>query len=244
MRRINLEMQLTLRCQISCPNCNRLIGRLPDQGTQDDMSTEQVLRFVNQIANSPVKVKRLKLLGGEPLLHPQFDKVYLLLAAAVGEGLIQKVKIESNGILPRPDVPPCEGIHWAGKPFSRKRHLPACWSPTDLQLPTPNAPCSMPRICGVSLDAYGYSLCSVCSRMLSVFEREDLYVDKFPADWRNAFAETIEKMCPHCIFSAPQDFKDKHCYPLNETPPEALTATRTWQDYLDDFDGHAKKEKW
>ncbi len=244
MKRINVEMQLTLRCQIACTNCNRLMGRFPDQGTQDDMSVRQVMRFVEQLAASPVQVKRLKLLGGEPLLHPEFERVYHVLGAATIEGFIQSVKIECNRIIARPDLPKYNAIRWAGKPFNRKRHLPACWSPTDLGLPTPNAPCSMPRICGVSLDAYGYSLCSVCSRMLSVFMREDLYVDEFPADWRNVFAETIEEICPHCIFSAPQEFKDLHCYPLAETPLKAERATETWQAWLDQFDGHAKKEKW
>jgi len=244
MKRINVECNLTLRCQLNCTNCNRMMGRAPDRGEEEDMTVEQVQRFVYQLAGGPVKVKRLKLLGGEPLLHPWFAEVYGILASAIEDGLIQKVKIESNGILPRPDMPPHDNIHWAGKPYKRKRHLPVLWSPTDMGLPTPNAPCSMPRICGISLDAYGYSLCSMCPMMLRVFQREDLYVDEFPGDWREVFAETIEHICPHCIFSAPQEFKDKHCYPVTDTPEDALMPTPTWREHLEVFDGHAKKGKW
>ena len=159
MHRVNLELNLTLRCQLQCPNCNRLCHLFPDRGEEEDMTVEQVLRFCNQLANSPVKVKRLKLLGGEPLLHPEFPEVYHHLLAAVEEGLIGKIKIESNHVLPKPDVPEHPKVHWAGKPQHRKRHLPVLWSPRDMGYTT-KGPCVMPRICGPILDAYGYSLCS------------------------------------------------------------------------------------
>lgn len=247
MKRINCEMNLTLRCNAQCKNCNRHCDRYPDRGEEEDMTVEQISRFIDQIADSPIKVKRLKLLGGEPLLHPDFEAIYFMLAKATDDGLIQKIKIESNGIIPHPHVGRHDNIRWAGKPFKRKKHLPVLWSPTDMGLETPGCPCSMPRICGISLDAYGYSLCSMCPMMLRIFQCEEfyaLYADEFPGNWQEVFVDTIKTICPHCIFSASQEFKDQHCYPVTDTPEHALKPTETWQLYLDEFDGHAKKGKW
>lgn len=243
MNRINLEINLVRRCQLSCTNCNRLVGLFRDDAAEEDMSVRQILRFINQLDNSPVKVKRVKLLGGEPLLHPHFAEVYRLLTDAIDEGLIQKVKIESNGIIARPDLPPHENIQWAGKPVHRKRHLPVLWSPRDLGHET-TGPCSMPRICGPSLDAYGYSLCSVAVMMYRVFRREDLYQDEFPGSWQEDFRVAIDEMCPECLWSMPEEWKEAHVYPLDQTPEKATVATPTWAHYLRTFDGKPKKARW
>lgn len=243
MRRINLEMNLTTRCQLQCVNCNRLCHVYPDRGEEEDMSIEQIQRFIGQLRESPVKVKRLKLLGGEPLLVPHFAEVYGLLAAAVDEGFIRNIKIESNHVLPKPDVADHPHIRWAGKPQHRKRHLPVLWSPRDMGHET-KGPCSMPRICGPSLDAYGYSLCSVCVMMFRLFDREDLYRDEFPGNWHEDFAEAIEVMCPQCIWSMPQKWCEAHAYPLNDTPQEAQNATPSWAERLFRTDGKAKKARW
>jgi len=243
MKRINVEMNLTMRCQLRCTNCNRLPQLFPDRGEEEDMTARQVLRFCNQVANSPVKVKRLKLLGGEPLLVPHFSEVYDHLLAAVGEGLISRIKIESNYVLPKPDLPEHPQIRWAGKPQHRKRHLPVLWSPRDLGYKT-KGPCSMPRICGPSLDAYGYALCSVAVMMFRIFGREDLYRKEFPGDWRRDFAEAIETICPDCCWSMPQDWCEAHSYPLAETPEAAKQPTETWRYHLDRWDQKVKKERW
>ncbi len=240
---INVELNLTLRCNLGCTNCNRLCHLYRDRGPEEDMSYEQIVRFVNQIANSPVKVKRLKLLGGEPLVHPDFARIYVLLMAAVGEGLIHKIKIESNGVLPKPDVPPHPAIRWAGKPPRRKRHMPVLWSPRDLGIVTAG-PCVMPSRCGISLDAYGYSLCSVCIMMFRVFGAEDLYRDDFPQNWRQDFAQAIDVLCPQCAWSMPQLWCEAHSYPLNATPSIARQSTASWTTALASFDGHAKKVRW
>lgn len=236
MKRINIELNLTLACNQRCPNCNRHCDKYPER--TEHMSLKQIERFIDQIEESPVKIKRLKLVGGEPLRHPQFAKIYDRLYDAVDDDLIQKVKIDSNGTVPYPDVPEHPQIHRSGKRPSRKRHLPTLWSPRDMGHTT-SGPCAMPRICGPSLDAYGYSPCSMAVMMFRVFRLEQLYRDYFPRElW------AMDEICPDCIFSMPTDWCEAHVYPLAETPEEALKPTPTWEKALAEFDGTCHKERW
>jgi hypothetical protein len=228
---------------MQCTNCNRLCHLFPGRGKEEDMTVDQIQRFIGQVRQSPVKVKRIKLLGGEPLLAPDFVPAYHILREAILEGLVQKVKIETNGILPRPDVPDHPAIQWAGKPPHKKRHLPTLWSPTDFGLPI-TAPCSMPRICGISLDAYGYSLCSMCPMMYRIFQREYFYREEFPYNWREVFASTIQEVCIHCVFAGPEEWRHEHLYPINDTPEEATCPTATWAHNLKRFSGKTRKERW
>lgn len=243
-KRTRCEMNLTLRCQLQCTNCNRLCHLYPDRDEDEDMSLEQVRRFLSQLRASPVKISRLKLLGGEPLLHPEFITVLGALFVAVDEGLIEKIKIETNHVLPKPDVPDHPQIQWAGKSWFRKRHAPALWSPRDLGMPPTKGPCPMPRQCGFSIDSRGYSLCSVAIMLLRLAGREDLYRDEFPTDWRRDFAETIDLLCPDCIFSLPKQALEDVSFPLDETPPGAQRPTRTWEKRIEGHDGKPKLFRW
>ena len=236
MRRINIELNLTLACNQRCTNCNRHCDKYPDR--TEHMTASQVARFLRQVARSSVQIKRLKVVGGEPLLNTHFPEVYNLLRVGLDEGLIQKVKVDSNRTVPWPNVAKDERIHRSGKRPSRKRHLPTLWSPRDMGHQT-SGPCAMPRICGPSLDAYGYSPCSMAVMMLRVFRLEHLYRDEFPhGPW------AMDEICPDCIFSMPTDWCEAHVYPLAETPEEALRPTPTWAKALAEFDGTAHKERW
>ncbi len=222
MKRINFELNVTLRCNLACPNCNRLCHLKPSWAEDSDMSVGHVELFVDNLRNGPVKAKRVKVAGGEPLLHPELAEIIYVLLAGVDDGVIDKIKIDSNGTLDRPAVIPNPALSWSGRKPSRKVHLPTLWSPTDLGLPL-TYPCTMPRKCGISLDNRGYLPCSMAISICRTFEGMERYYADSPVSHFGMHA-----ICRHCIFAAPKPFREHYCKRLKDITPAEKLPTMTW----------------
>ena len=224
-RRINFEINPTLRCNLKCPNCNRLCHLTPKWANDSDMTVEQVERFVAELRGGPVQAKRVKVAGGEPLLHPELGEILGVLLAGVTEGLIEKIKIDSNGTLPKLHIEH-PALRWSGRKPAKKVHLPTLWSPTDLNLPT-SYPCSMPKACGISLDNRGYLPCSMAISLVRTgVVGPEHYCDTFNARWN------FHEICPHCVFAAPEAWRKAYCKPLNKITSGEKLPTATWAEAL------------
>ena len=252
MKRINFELNVTLRCNLECPNCNRHCHLKPKWAEDSDMEHEQVLMFVDTLRNGPIKAKRVKIAGGEPLLHPHLEAILEVLMSAVDEGLIQKVKVDSNGTLPILGIRH-ESLHWSGRKPAKKSHLPCLWSPTDLELPI-LFPCSQPTRCGISLDSQGYLPCSpaiaiVRSGIGRFGGRDESEFDVLPDDpyWAHVLGQVVmehlsyrgfttawymESICKHCVHAAPKAWREDHCKPLNEITAGEKLPTETWAEAM------------
>ena len=224
--RINFELNVTLRCNLRCANCNRLCHLRPAWAEDSDVPLEQVRRFVDHLRTGPVQAKRVKIAGGEPMMHHDLTGVLAILLAGVEEGLIQKIKVDSNGTLARPAIAH-PALRFSGRRPNHKAHLPTLWSPTDLGLPT-SFPCSMPRRCGVSLDNRGYLPCSAAISIVRTMRLPGLYRDR-PDE---AGCWDFARLCPHCVFAAPEAWRKAHCKPLNRITAGEKLPTPTWATYL------------
>ena len=224
MKRLNFELNVTLRCNLKCANCNRHCHLRPQWAEDSDMTLEQVDRFVEALATGPIKAKRVKIAGGEPLLHHDLPGVLEILLGGVAEGLIDKIKVDSNGTLPRPAVAEHPALRWSGRRPARKVHLPTLWSPTDLGLPTV-FPCSMPRRCGISLDNRGYLPCSMAISIVRTMRLPGVYRSRpdEPGCWDFAH------LCRHCVFAAPEAWRAAHCKPLNQITAGEKLPTESWR---------------
>jgi uncharacterized radical SAM superfamily Fe-S cluster-containing enzyme len=74
LRRI--EIDITYVCNLTCPNCNRSCGQAP---TGERMTLDQIDLFVKESISKSIKWERIRLLGGEPTLHPDFFEIISLL---------------------------------------------------------------------------------------------------------------------------------------------------------------------
>ena len=229
MTRINFELNVTLRCNLACPNCNRLCHLKPAWAEDSDMSVGHVELFVDNLRNGPVKAKRVKVAGGEPLLHPELAQIIDVLLAGVRDGVIGKVKVDTNGTMndKRPAIEH-PALSWSGRKPSRKVHLPTLWSPTDLGLPL-TYPCTMPAKCGISLDNRGYLPCSMAISICRTFEGMERYYADRPNSHFGKFAHAI---CRHCIFAAPKAFREEHCRKLKDITEAEKQPTKTWEAAL------------
>jgi hypothetical protein len=117
------------------------------------MTVDQIIDFTDELRerrHDPERewifVDRAKWVGGEPLVHPQFIEIHQLLGDAIDEGLIGKVKINTNCVSTKPEgLEEHKKIRWSRSPLNSKFHLSFFWHPMDCGQPTSGF-CSHPRV--------------------------------------------------------------------------------------------------
>jgi len=67
-----VEIDITYRCNLKCSNCNRSCTQAP---SKTDMPLETIESFLNQSLSRGIKWQRIRILGGEPTLHPQLASI-------------------------------------------------------------------------------------------------------------------------------------------------------------------------
>ncbi len=67
-----VEIDVTWACNLRCFNCNRSCEQAP---TGEGMALEDVTRFVDESLERGKRWERIRVLGGEPTLHPRFDEI-------------------------------------------------------------------------------------------------------------------------------------------------------------------------
>jgi hypothetical protein len=67
-----IEIDITYACNLTCNNCNRSSAQAP---SREHIDLNQIDAFLNQSAAQGRRWRRIRLLGGEPTLHPQFLEI-------------------------------------------------------------------------------------------------------------------------------------------------------------------------
>lgn len=228
---INIELNITLKCNLACPSCNRLCNVYRDR--EEHMSVDQIKKFIQQ-AKVGGGVNKIKIIGGEPLLHPQFDEIYNLLLDAAKNNIIRSIKVETNRTIPVPThLEKSNLIRWKGTLQRKKKHQPFLWSPRDLGYENgPQPRCPQITKCGYSLDKYGYLPCSLAIMISRLFGFTDLYKYELPTSlWG------LEKLCPNCIFSMNPEWRKKYSgKSILQHTKEDQMPTKTYQEKITNFD--------
>ena len=68
----DVEIDVTYRCNLRCKNCNRSCTQAPSDA---DIAVEKIELFLQESITKGIKWKRIRLLGGEPTLHPEFSLI-------------------------------------------------------------------------------------------------------------------------------------------------------------------------
>lgn len=72
-RSLNLmEIDLTYDCNLSCKHCNRSCPQAPSKET---ITIEQIKKMLEESVNNNIVWKRMRLLGGEPTMHPDIINI-------------------------------------------------------------------------------------------------------------------------------------------------------------------------
>ena len=89
----HLEIQIAEHCNLNCASCTHF-SPLAEPSFIDEDSFYSQLKQANRIFEG--KCKSLKIMGGEPLLHPSVAKLLLLARDAMPK---VKIMVQTNGIL-------------------------------------------------------------------------------------------------------------------------------------------------
>jgi hypothetical protein len=107
---MNIEFDVTLQCNFSCVNCNRhsnfndLFSPITggksnnvglDYYESTDISIEKTKKFIEEVKENGT-VERIHLIGGEPLVHPQMDKICDLMREELWGKYVREILIISN----------------------------------------------------------------------------------------------------------------------------------------------------
>jgi Radical SAM superfamily len=90
----SVDLDITTRCNLTCPNCSRSVGVAP---ADESLSLEQLDRFFHQSRALGWRWRSIKLVGGEPTLHPQFGEILDFLATHHQANPACEVRLVTNG---------------------------------------------------------------------------------------------------------------------------------------------------
>ncbi len=67
-----LELDITYACNLHCYNCNRSVRQAP---SSLHMPVERLQGWINEWIERKHRWKRIRVLGGEPTVHPEFERI-------------------------------------------------------------------------------------------------------------------------------------------------------------------------
>jgi hypothetical protein len=224
-----IEVDITYRCNLSCPNCNRSIGRAP---SRESMSVSQIARFVDRSIEREKRWYRIRILGGEPTLHPRFRQVldeFLRYKDWSPDCILELVTnghgARVQGVLERiPDGVRIENSSKTGEiePSFRPFSVAPIDDPRYGRADFSNG-CAVMRDCGMGLTPGGYYPCAVAGGIDRVLG-SGLGLQDLPAD-DDDMADACRNLCRLC-----GRFLDGHYLPrvLREELTEELISP-TWK---------------
>ncbi len=230
-----IEIDITYLCNLSCFNCNRSVRQAPEAL---HLPLEAVTAFVEQSLARGKRWRRIRVLGGEPTLHPAFFAVIEELRRyrrSYPECLIEVVT-NGHGEAVRSRLARLPADIWVENSAKTSEVQPT-FGPFNLA-PVDDAAyrhadfrngCAIMRDCGMGLTPLGYFPCAVAGGVAritgEVGGRREL-----PAD-DDDMVDLIERNCRLC-----GRFRDGHYVPTNLRPalleermsPSWLVLYRAW----------------
>ena len=74
--RNRIELIVTYRCNRRCYNCEAMVRQAP---SNEIMEINQIQKFVDESIQKQYKWDNIRVLGGEPTLHPNIEKIIEIL---------------------------------------------------------------------------------------------------------------------------------------------------------------------
>jgi uncharacterized radical SAM superfamily Fe-S cluster-containing enzyme len=198
-----LEMDITYACNLKCNNCNRSCAQAP---SNEQMTVAQIQKFIKQSIESGRRFKRIRILGGEPLIHPDIIEIInsivnycesestdtIIEVSTNGYGEKVKETINSipswinviNSYKTSPEIENFEPFNLAPcdlTDFIQKDYENACW---------------ITHECGIGLNKYGFYHCAVAAGIDRVIGL-DIGLKELPRN-ENGFIEQKRKLCGYC----------------------------------------------
>lgn len=232
-----IEIDITYRCNLKCYNCDRSCTQAPDTV---DMTLVQLERFVDETRIMSRKWKRIRIMGGEPLLHPNVEEILEIFADFRRENSETLIEVITNGygeIVRKAmrKIPPMITLKNTNKTkrFQRKFE-PFNLAPIDKRrhiLTDFSNGCWITEECGIGLNAYGYYPCGVGGSIDRVFGF-DIGRKELPSE-NDPMTDQKRKLCPLC-----GHFANRRFIPIAER--EAVLGEPKSKSWIEAYKRHKK----
>ena len=190
-RPVRFGISLTYRCNATCSGCNRYLDVAAWPGS--DLEPEDLELGYQRVMEAGIKIKKVRITGGEPLLHPEFSKCLEMIGRTWNSRYGGRTVVFTNGLI---KLPPVNGWRYnvSGVGTEKDSHmLFPMVSPADLgRQPDCDSGrlCRRQHGCGRLFDAFGFSFCILAGpigRMLGI----DPYAGRPVLDMQ-------KDICEHC----------------------------------------------
>lgn len=159
----SIEIQVLLACNWSCSACDQHSNfhgiSYIKKGT---MTLAQIQHFIDELKTANGYFGRIRLVGGEPTMHPKFAEIVRLLHESLVPAHVGGLELITNGDNNSHKIEPVRHLlrvrisNERDKQRSHVANLPA----TPASLGYQGKRCGQPEFCGWSLSYFGYSPCS------------------------------------------------------------------------------------
>lgn len=230
-----IEIDITYRCNLNCYNCNRSIRQAPEAL---DMQLSQIEAFVNESIERKLLWKRIRVLGGEPTLHPEFIKIIASLDKYTLFNTDCEIQVVTNGhgekvkamlqLLPKEIWVENSSKESPFQPDFAPFNMAPCDNPAFSNCDYSNG-CAIMEECGMGLTPMGYYPCAVAGGIDRIAGQELGYIH-IP-DIKDDMSPVLNEMCKYC-----GRFTDGHYIPRNlrnQVFDEPISSS--WQTLYDNW---------
>ena len=200
MNPVRFGIVLTYDCNLRCQGCNRYLDvmRVPNS----DIGLDDIQEGYNRVMAAKIEIRKCRVTGGEPLLHPQFVEAVTLIGQTWNKDYGGRTCVFTNGT----QVIPKQGRSWRYKSSAATDRDAAFWpsmlSPADLGLEPVlggEQRCKIQAGCGRLFDAFGFGFCIFAGPLGRL-----LGIDRYAA---HPLLEGRPEICKHCQFSQPANIR-------------------------------------
>lgn len=197
-----IEIDITYACNLKCFSCNRSCGLAP---SDDHLSLDQIQKFIRESTAKGVHWRRLRILGGEPTLHPEFLRILdYLLAFKMSQCPDATIEVVTNGLGKKVNevlakIKDDVVVRNTGKKSREQNFRPFNLAPRDFarsRYSDFSCGCWVLSDCGMGLSPYGYYQCAVAAAVDRVFGF-DIGRKSLP-DLADSMRNQMKILCGYC----------------------------------------------
>ena len=199
-----IDLVITYDCNLKCFDCNLVCGQAP---SKESLSLDQINKFIKESVSIGKKWKMITLMGGEPLIHPDFLEILDLIInykKIYSPNTI--IRVLTNGFGPQVSsvlakIPQEIQIINSHKTSPANERF-ICFTNAPIDCPAyKNADfscgCLRTAQCGISLNKYGYYPCCVAGAIDRIFGFNK-GMKKLPDKTDPEIIKSLELFCKYC----------------------------------------------
>jgi len=248
-----IEFDITYECNLKCIACNRSCSQAP---TNEQMEFTDIERFISESIELGKEWDLINILGGEPTLHPDFEKIikyisenYIIphssktILQIVSNGLtektrnlLEKVKSYKNVFIDYNSFKTNNKIEYFSpfndapiddENFKKADYKKACW---------------VTSYCGIGLNKFGYYGCSICGGIDRIINESRCGIKHLKDISIENFQKYFSIFCKYCGNFKDYDINKGNFIPRCEKAPlKKDFVSKTWNDLYNQYNKKSEK---